>query len=95
MLSIELAFVEGLEQVRWPGRLMEVSSHPSIWLDGSHNPQGGAVLAENLKACFPDREISFIVGFLEDKDVAGYANMAQAGAASLGRSVVVSTRVVS
>ena len=72
ILSIELAFVEGLEQVRWPGRLMEVSSHPSIWLDGSHNPQGGAVLAENLKACFPDREISFIVGFLEDKDVAGY-----------------------
>ena len=52
ILSIELAFVEGLEQVRWPGRLMEVSSHPSIWLDGSHNPQGGAVLAENLKACF-------------------------------------------
>lgn len=72
ILSIELAFVEGLEQVRWPGRLMEVSRDPSIWLDGSHNPQGGAVLAENLKACFPDREISFIVGFLEDKDVAGY-----------------------
>ncbi|MFL2876787.1 MAG: bifunctional folylpolyglutamate synthase/dihydrofolate synthase [Pontiellaceae bacterium] len=72
ILSIELAFVEGLEQVRWPGRLMEVSSHPSIWLDGSHNPQGGAVLAENLKACFPDRNISFIVGFLEDKDVVGY-----------------------
>ena len=72
ILSIELAFVEGLEQVRWPGRLMEVSSHPSIWLDGSHNPQGGAVLAENLKAYFPDRKISFIVGFLEDKDVVGY-----------------------
>ena len=50
MLSIELAFVESLEQVRWPGRLMEVSSHPSIWLDGSHNPQGGTVLAENLNA---------------------------------------------
>ena len=72
ILSIELAFVKGLEQVRWPGRLMEVSSQPSIWLDGSHNPQGGAVLAENLRASFPEQEISFIVGFLEDKDVEGY-----------------------
>jgi dihydrofolate synthase/folylpolyglutamate synthase len=72
LLGVELAFKAGLEGVCWPGRMMEVSQTPSIWLDGSHNPQGGEVLAAILKECFEGREIGFVVGFLEDKDAVGY-----------------------
>ena len=72
LLGVELAFKAGLERVCWPGRMMEVSQTPAIWLDGSHNPQGGAVLSSILKECFGEREIGFVVGFLADKDAVGY-----------------------
>ena len=40
--------------------------------DGSHNPQGGEILASCLKTYFPNQKITFIVGMLKDKDVEGY-----------------------
>ena len=50
----DIAVVDGLRAVQWPGRLQRLSSGPlvdrisegwELWLDGGHNPAAGEVLA--------------------------------------------------
>ena len=52
----------------WQGRFQIVSENPFIILDGAHNKDSAAVLSENLKEIFPDRELVFIISILKDKD---------------------------
>ena len=52
----------------WNGRFQIVSENPLIILDGAHNKDSAAVLSENLREIFPDREIVFIISVLKDKD---------------------------
>ena len=60
---------EGIFQVSWPGRFEVVSTgQPTVIVDGGHNPQGAAVLAESLRDVFPDRRITFVMSVLADKD---------------------------
>ena len=40
-------------------------------LDGAHNPQGAAALAEALAALYPGRAVELVFGVLSDKDHAG------------------------
>ena len=40
---------QGLQQVRWPGRLEVVAEQPLLVLDGAHNPAAAATLAQALK----------------------------------------------
>lgn len=59
----------GIADTSWPGRFEVVSAEPpAIIVDGGHNPQGAAVLAESLRDVFPDMPITFVMSVLADKD---------------------------
>lgn len=63
------AVEKGLLNVRWPGRFEVISSQPIIIIDGAHNPDGARTLRENLDQFYGDKEIVFLLGILQDKDV--------------------------
>jgi dihydrofolate synthase/folylpolyglutamate synthase len=57
----------GLKQNRWPGRLEIVASSPLILLDGAHNFIAARNLSRYLSDNFHERNITLIVGILDDK----------------------------
>ncbi len=57
----------GLTKTRWPGRLETVSTKPRIILDGAHNFIAARNLARYLTAHFADRNLTMIIGILDDK----------------------------
>jgi len=58
---------DGLAQNRWPGRLEIVSWSPLILLDGAHNFIAARNLAGYLSENLSDRNITLVVGILDDK----------------------------
>lgn len=64
---------EALLQAALPGRFEVVSGDPLVVVDGSHNPQAAAVLADSIAAAWsdPSRRPVVLVGVLADKDAAG------------------------
>jgi dihydrofolate synthase/folylpolyglutamate synthase len=58
---------EGLLTNRWPGRLEVVSEKPLIMFDGAHNLEAARQLARHLSAHFREREITMVIGILDDK----------------------------
>ena len=72
----DIAVVDGLRAVRWPGRLQRLSSGPlvdrisegwELWLDGGHNPAAGEVLAaQAVEWC--DKPLFGIWGMISSKD---------------------------
>lgn len=86
----------GLARVRWPGRL-EVRRHDGVLivLDGAHNPDGAAALAdalEDLRAALPEGRPTLLLGVLRDKDVGAMLHALRRGEA-LRESRLVATRV--
>ena len=77
------ALVKGIAETRWPGRFEVVEAGPpTVIVDGGHNPQGAAVLAESLLDVFPDEHIVFVMSVLADKDYVGMIEqVARLGAA--------------
>lgn len=75
----EAACEAAVTKAFWPARMQRlrfgplVDSAPGIelWLDGGHNPAGGAAVAETL-ARMPKRDTYLICGMLNTKDVRGY-----------------------
>lgn len=76
------AVERGLQAVAWPGRLQRLTGHvlaalptgAELWLDGGHNPGGGAVLAEavaTMQARQP-RPLVMIAGMISTKDPRGF-----------------------
>jgi dihydrofolate synthase/folylpolyglutamate synthase len=61
---------DGLEQNIWPGRLEIVSWSPLILLDGAHNFIAARNLAKYLSENLSDRNITLVVGILDDKPCA-------------------------
>jgi len=59
---------EGLSQTCWSGRLEPIANEPLFILDGAHNEDAAAILAENLKQYFKGKRIYFIMGVLADKE---------------------------
>ena len=57
----------GLKENNWPGRLEIVAQSPTILLDGAHNLVACEALAHFLKTRFADRDITLVVGILDDK----------------------------
>ena len=58
--------------VRVPGRLQVVGEEPLTMLDGAHNPDGVAALAESLWEVAGSRKpLVTVVSILDDKDAAG------------------------
>ncbi|WP_409967132.1 folylpolyglutamate synthase/dihydrofolate synthase family protein [Bengtsoniella intestinalis] len=58
----------GLASVRWMGRFEVLSNAPVVILDGAHNPQGMAAVAQSV-ALYLDGNPTVVLGVLEDKDV--------------------------
>lgn len=61
----------GLGAVSVPGRLEVVHRHPTVVLDGAHNPHGARATAAALDEAFGFRELVLVVACLDDKDVTG------------------------
>ncbi len=58
----------GLAVARWPGRLESFEDHPTVVLDGAHNPDGARALRGALDELYADRRVHLVFGVLGDKD---------------------------
>jgi len=67
----EPAIRAGLRGARWPGRFQIFRRDPLVILDGAHNPAGARALAASLRAYFPGRPVTFVIGIMADKDAGG------------------------
>ncbi len=54
-----------------PGRFELLRTEPPVVIDGSHNPQAAAVLADTVRDAFPDALPTILLGVLGDKDARG------------------------
>jgi dihydrofolate synthase/folylpolyglutamate synthase len=64
---------QGLARARWPGRCEVVEEHPTLLLDGAHNPGAARVLRSYLMENFTaqGRKVVMIFGAMADKDLPG------------------------
>ncbi len=72
-----------MKNVEWPARLQRLTKGPlieaapkgaEVWLDGGHNPHGGAAVAQSM-ADLEERSpkpLYLICGMLRSKDAVGY-----------------------
>ncbi len=58
---------KGLAAARWPGRLERVMEEPLVILDGAHNLKAAQVLAAYLKQAVADKNLTLVLGILDDK----------------------------
>ena len=66
------AVAEAAAVVRIPGRLQVIGEEPLTLLDGAHNPEGVAALAEALPEVIGERRpVIAVLSILDDKDAAG------------------------
>jgi len=67
------AIRRGLAGARWPGRCEVVSDHPTLLLDGAHNPAAAQVLRNFLLENYTSkgRKVVMIFGAMQDKDLSG------------------------
>lgn len=61
------AILQGMAQVRWPGRLEWWQGNPQYLLDGAHNAQGMLALRAHVKAHLQERKRVLLAAVLEDK----------------------------
>jgi dihydrofolate synthase / folylpolyglutamate synthase len=59
----------GLAAVRWPGRLEHVGDHPTVLLDGGHNPAAIRWLAQTIPELAAGRRLVLVFGMMADKDL--------------------------
>ncbi|MDO4633026.1 MAG: folylpolyglutamate synthase/dihydrofolate synthase family protein [Eubacteriales bacterium] len=64
----EQALRNGLFKTRWDGRFTILHEKPLIVMDGAHNPDGAAKLADSIEKYFSGRKIFCICGIFRDKD---------------------------
>jgi dihydrofolate synthase/folylpolyglutamate synthase len=64
------SIAEGLEKVRWPGRLQIINHHPLVVVDGAHSPDSACKLRQALKNYFVFDKAILIAGFSSDKNTA-------------------------
>jgi dihydrofolate synthase/folylpolyglutamate synthase len=74
------AMASGVRLTRWPARMQKLPqgaltqrlpSGSTLWLDGGHNPNAGAAIAETL-AALDMADVHLIIGMLLNKDAAGF-----------------------
>jgi dihydrofolate synthase/folylpolyglutamate synthase len=65
------AIQAGFGAVRWPGRFEIMRRQPYLVLDGAHNADSAAKLAQALNDYFPAQPVTLIFGASSDKDVDG------------------------
>jgi dihydrofolate synthase/folylpolyglutamate synthase len=64
----ETVIRQGLETVRWPGRLEVMAERPLVILDGAHNPEGVRALADALLDLRQGRKIRVLFATMADKE---------------------------
>lgn len=62
------AVLEGLANVRLPGRFERIAKEPDFYIDGAHNEGAALCLRETVQSCFPGRRLVYIIGVLADKE---------------------------
>lgn len=64
---------DGLNNVKWPGRLELIHEDPPVVIDGAHNPAAAVALSAALKKVFLKKykTIILILGIMADKDLNG------------------------
>jgi dihydrofolate synthase/folylpolyglutamate synthase len=67
----EAAVRQGLLNVRYGGRLELVQERPLVILDGAHNHHKAVTLVKSLKALFPGKKMTVVLGTLSIKDFSG------------------------
>ena len=60
---------KGLINTKWPGRIEKISENPLFIIDGAHNEDGALSLANAIDKNFKDRNLTLLIGMLEDKDI--------------------------
>lgn len=65
------AVYEGLATVEWPGRCEIIQQKPTVLLDCAHNTSSMKELMKTISRFFPDRKVTFLLGFSEGKDAEG------------------------
>jgi dihydrofolate synthase/folylpolyglutamate synthase len=65
----EHSMEKGVQFARWPGRLEQLCSDPTVIADGAHNPDGLRTLKKAISTYFQYEKQIFILGFMQDKDI--------------------------
>jgi dihydrofolate synthase/folylpolyglutamate synthase len=63
------AIAQGIESVRWPGRLERLQESPAVYLDGTHNPSGAREVVAFWRGHLAGRRIHVIYGAMRDKAI--------------------------
>ncbi|KEK17780.1 folylpolyglutamate synthase [Bacillus manliponensis] len=59
----------GLHDAYWIGRFEQLQTEPTIIIDGAHNPEGIASLAETVKSHYDDKKVTVLFTALGDKQL--------------------------
>ncbi len=63
------AIVQGMRNVRWPGRLQKAQwQGHALLIDGAHNTDAARSLRKYIDRTYPDHAITWLMGMLETKD---------------------------
>lgn len=60
---------KGIEKTKWAGRIEKLSESPLFIIDGAHNEDGAKSLQKVLDKNLKDKNMTLIIGMLEDKDI--------------------------
>lgn len=63
------AIVQGIQSVRWPGRLERLQEKPVVYVDGTHNPAGALEVLAFWREHLAGRRIHLIYGAMRDKAI--------------------------
>ncbi|MBS4216991.1 bifunctional folylpolyglutamate synthase/dihydrofolate synthase [Bacillus sp. FJAT-49711] len=59
----------GLKKAYWPGRMEILQEHPTVLIDGAHNPEGVQAFANAIRQRYQGRKVKIIFSALKDKDL--------------------------
>lgn len=63
---------KGLRELNIPGRFQVMREKPFVVIDGAHNRDSAARLANTVRDVFPGKRVIAVIGLAKDKDVEGF-----------------------
>ncbi len=68
------SIIQGMADVKFPGRMHILSRRPLIVVDGGHNPGAVRGVVESLRQYFNPARAILVIGTSSDKDISGIVN---------------------